>query len=58
MNRTPEADLREVIGRHGERVTLADALKNPERFHVDTAAGQIWDRDYWNQIHSALGEGN
>jgi hypothetical protein len=45
------SDLREVIGATGIKVSLAEALANPNMYFVNQATGQIWDRAYWNSLH-------
>lgn len=45
------SELREVISATGTRVSLAEALANPDVYFVNHATGQIWDRAYWNTLH-------
>jgi|GEM_PF-6768879 len=47
-------DLREVVGGGPEeRVTLEEALRNPDRYFVDIKNGLVWDRKHWDNLHSA-----
>jgi hypothetical protein len=49
--------LRDVVGGPaGQRVTLAEALADPDRYVVNSATGQVWDRDYWDLIHGYSSE--
>ena len=36
----------EVVGRKGERVTLASALSNPDRYWVNPDIKEVWDANY------------
>jgi hypothetical protein len=47
-------DLKEVVGgRPEERVTLEEALRNPDRYFVNIKNGLVWDRKHWDNLHSA-----
>lgn len=53
----PRGDQKAVLGgRTEERVTLEDALQNPQRYFVDIRSGLIWDREHWESLHGATGE--
>lgn len=53
----PRGDHKVVLGgRTDERVTLEDALQNPQRYFVDIRSGLIWDREHWESLHGATGE--
>ena len=39
-------NLKDVIGKAGERVSLAAAMADNERYWVDPDSLEIWDRDY------------
>jgi hypothetical protein len=48
----PRGDLRDVLGgRPEERVTLEEALRNPDRYFVDIKNGLVWDREHWESLH-------
>ena len=38
-------------GAPGAVVELQEALRHPERFHVDTA-GTVWTRSFWNELRA------
>lgn len=45
--RTEEAPLHEVIGgADGERVSLSEALRHPDRYWVDSETHEVWDAHY------------
>ena len=46
-------ELRDVIGGDGDRVRLADALADADRYHVDPASLDVWDRAYWEELHGS-----
>ncbi len=47
-------DERDVVGGEpGHRVTLADALAQPDRYVVDVEGQRIWDRAHYAQLHGA-----
>lgn len=46
-----ETEVREVIGGNGDKISLSAALANGDRYYVDGATGQIWDRNHWNSLH-------
>lgn len=48
------SDLREVIGgEQGERISLAEAIANRDRYYVNLATQQVWRREAWEQLHAA-----
>jgi hypothetical protein len=51
---TADSHLREVIGPGGERVSLAVAQANRDRYHVDRN-GNIWSRTHWEELHGIAG---
>jgi hypothetical protein len=44
--RNENTNLKDVIGKTGERVSLAAAMADNERYWVDPDSLEIWDRDY------------
>ena len=44
--------LLNVIGGGGAQVSMRAALGDAERYHVDIANGLIWERSYWETLHS------
>ena len=47
----PLEGLAEVIAEQpGARVTVQDALREPERYVVDAERHQVWDRDYYEAV--------
>lgn len=45
-----------VIGSEPPRVvSLAQALADAKRYHVDPEEGQVWDRSYWLALHATSG---
>ena len=44
------ADLREVIGSDGERISLAAAIADPQRYWVDPETHEIWDSNFRNSL--------
>ncbi|MBX7136276.1 MAG: hypothetical protein K1X67_26705 [Fimbriimonadaceae bacterium] len=45
--------LQPVVGTQPEeRVTLAAALANPDRYHVERATHTIYSRSYWDTLHA------
>lgn len=48
------SDLRDVLGgAAGERVGLATAVTQPDRYYVNLATGQVWNREVWRRLHTA-----
>lgn len=46
------ADILEVVGgAAGERVSLSEALADPNRYHVDLMTRRIWARGHWERLH-------
>jgi hypothetical protein len=55
--RPDHSRLRDVIGgAAGTQVSLATALADQEQYFVDPATGQVWDRQYWEQLHGQPSE--
>jgi hypothetical protein len=48
---TTDSQLRDVIGASDERVSLAVAHANPDRYYVDKMNGEIWSRTHWERLH-------
>lgn len=48
---TTDSQLRDVIGASDERVSLAVAQANPDRYYVDKMNGEIWSRTHWERLH-------
>lgn len=51
-----KADLRDVIGSDGLRVSLAEALADVDRYYVDQTSGQVWVRGHWEGLHAMSSE--
>jgi hypothetical protein len=50
--RSDHSRLRDVIGgAEGSQISQAKALADKEQYVVDLATEQIWDRQYWEQLH-------
>lgn len=53
------SDLRDVLGgAAGERVGLATAVTQPDRYYVNLATGQVWNREAWRRLHTGYLETN
>ena len=48
---TADSQLRDVIGASDERISLAVAQANPDRYYVDKMNGEIWSRTHWERLH-------
>lgn len=47
------SDLRDVLGgAANERVSLATAATQPDRYYVNLATGQVWNREAWRRLHT------
>lgn len=47
------SDLRDVLGgATGERVSLATAVTQSDRYYVNLATGQVWNREAWRRLHT------
>lgn len=48
-----ESDLRDVVGgARGERVSVEEALRDSDRYHVEISTGRVWSRRHWQQLHA------
>ena len=44
--RNENNQLKDIIGKSGERISLAEAMADKERYWIDPDSLDIWDRDY------------
>jgi len=49
-----ESELAVLGGQAGDRVALAEALANPDRYVVDVESRRVWDRAYYEALHGAV----
>lgn len=48
-----ESDLKDVLGgAPDERVSVEDALRDSDKYHVEISTGRVWSRRYWQQLHA------
>lgn len=48
-----ESDLRNVVGgARGERVSVEEALRDSDKYHVEISTGRVWSRRHWQQLHA------